>query len=74
MSKRLADRLDWNQLLGFEQVAEDRGVVRAAGSHRLGSKVGGKPGVKSMTKGDRIGGKIGLKIGGKIGLKIGVKS
>jgi hypothetical protein len=63
MSKRLAERLDWNRMLGFEQVADDREALRAAGSARLGAKVGDKPGVKVITRGDRISAKIGSKFG-----------
>ena len=66
MSKRLADRLDWNRMLGFEQVADDRGALRASAETRLGPKIGPKPGLKPIAE-------IGLKIGAKIGAKIGLK-
>ena len=63
--KKLAGRLDWNEMLGFEQVAANRGTVRAS-DHRVGAKVGEKPGFK-------IGLKVGPKVGAKIGLKTGIK-
>ena len=63
MSKRLADRLDWNRMLGFEQVSDARGALRASAESRLGPKVGPKPGLKPL------GESIGLKIGAKVGLK-----
>ena len=66
MSKRLADRLDWNRMLGFEQVSDDRGSLRTSSESRLGPKVGPKPGLKPVQS---IGRKIGAKIGAKIGLK-----
>jgi hypothetical protein len=55
-----AAKLDWNRLLGFEQIAPDRAAIRDS---RIASKVGVKLGVK-----------IGVKIGGKLGVKIGVKT
>ena len=69
MGKRLADRLDWNQLMGFEQVSDMRGALRASASKRLGAKVGEKPGVKPIDPTAKIGTKIGAKIGAKTGLK-----
>ena len=70
MSKRLADRLDWNRMLGFEQVADDRGALRASAETRLGPKVGPKPGLKPVNGNTlRIGAKIGAKLGAKVGLK-----
>lgn len=45
-------KLDWTRLLGFDQVANDRKVLRDS---RLDSKVGVKVGVK-----------LGVKLGGKI--------
>lgn len=64
--KKLADRLDWNAMLGFEQVVDSRGSVRAGTQQRLGAKVGGKPGTKAIA----IGVKTGLKIGVKTGQKL----
>jgi hypothetical protein len=63
--KKLADRLDWNAMLGFEQVVDNRESLRSEGSERLGAKVGGKPGIKPTG----IGSKTGLKTGAKVGLK-----
>ena len=70
--KKLADRLDWNEMLGFEQVVDNRESLRSEGSERLGAKVGGKPGIKPTG----IGSKTGLKTGSKpvlIGAKSGIK-
>lgn len=64
--KKLASRLDWSEMLGFEQIVANRGAVRWSG-HRVGAKIGGKPGFK-------IGLKVGPKVGAKIGQKTGVKS
>ena len=49
MNRGISTKLDWNRLLGFEQVAADREALRGS---RLGSKVGTK-----------VGGKIGVKVG-----------
>lgn len=57
-NKKLADRLDWNAMLGFEQVVDNRETLRATGSQRLGAKVGEKPGIKPTI---RIGTKTGQK-------------
>lgn len=51
-------KLDWNRLLGFDQIAEHRGAIRDEAVGKLGSKVGNK-----------VGTKIGTKLGSKIGLK-----
>lgn len=48
-------KLDWTRLLGFDQVANDRMVLRES---RLGSKIGAKRGVK-------LGVKLGIKLGSK---------
>lgn len=56
--KKLADRLDWSAMLGFEQVVDDRESLRSGTSARLGAKVGGKPLIVPTTK---IGPKIGVK-------------
>jgi hypothetical protein len=58
--KSLAEKLDWNRMMGFEQIAADRALLRAPDN--LGAKVGVK-----------IGNKVGGKIGVKTGLKIGAK-
>lgn len=61
----ISAKLDWNRLLGFEQVAEDRVSDEAdlAGT-KVGSKLGQKVGVK-------LGQKIGVKLGVKLGMKSG---
>ena len=67
--KKLADRLDWNAMLGFEQVVDSRESLRSNGSDRLGAKVGEKPGTKPISG---IGNKTGSKpimIGSKTGIK-----
>jgi hypothetical protein len=67
--KKLADRLDWNAMLGFEQVVGSRESLRSDGSDRLGAKVGGKPGMKPV---NGISAKTGAKpimIGTKTGSK-----
>lgn len=80
--KKLADRLDWNGMLGFEQVVDSRESLRSESSERLGAKVGGKPGVKPVSglgaktgsKPVMIGSKTGIKpIGNTIGTKTGIK-
>lgn len=59
----LSGKLDWNHLLGFEQVVEERSAIRGdQPGEKLGMKVGGKVG-------DKVGNKIGTKIGTKTGLK-----
>lgn len=67
MGKKLANRLDWNEMLGFEQVTGSRASM-AGGESRLGAKSGSKP--SDMTIGTKTGGKplpdlIGTKTGGK---------
>lgn len=61
--KKAASKLDWNRMLGFEQITEARSTT---GTEPLGPKVGVKTGTK-------VGSKVGNKIGQKAGLKIGVK-
>jgi hypothetical protein len=56
---KISAKLDWNRMLGFEQVAEDRAALRDG---RVGAKVGGKVGVK-----------VGVKLGVKLGTKTGIK-
>jgi hypothetical protein len=56
--RKLADSLDWNAMLGFEQVVDSRQSLRSGTSARLGAKVGDKPGVKPTIK-------IGVKTGTK---------
>lgn len=55
-----ASKLDWNRMLGFEQITEMR---QSRPNEPLAPKVGVKTGVK-----------LGTKIGGKIGLKVGIKA
>jgi len=69
-NKKLADRLDWNAMLGFEQVVDSRQSLRSNGSQRLGAKVGEKPGVKPEI---RLGTKTGTKPTIRIGTKTGQK-
>jgi hypothetical protein len=75
--KKLADRLDWNAMLGFEQVVDSRESLGMTNQDRLGAKTGGKP---TNAIGAKTGGKpvmIGTKTGGKpvdlIGTKTGTK-
>ncbi len=59
MTKRpLSAQLDWNNLLGFEQIAGERDAIRREISGRLGAKVGNK-----------VGEKVGVKLGAKAGIK-----
>lgn len=68
--KKLADRLDWSAMLGFEQVVDSRQSLRSSGSQRLGAKVGEKPGNKLVN----VGTKTGIKSTARIGVKTGLKS
>lgn len=56
---KAGSKLDWNRMLGFEQITD----VRDCGKEPLAPKVGVKTGVK-------VGTKVGTKIGVKQGLKI----
>jgi hypothetical protein len=56
---RIATKLDWNRMLGFEQVPEAREDIRSEAGGPLSAKVGQKVGVKTGTK-------IGLKQGVKV--------
>jgi hypothetical protein len=78
--KKLADRLDWNSMLGFEQIVDNRESLGMADQDRLGAKTGGKPaeGIGTKTGGKPV--MIGTKTGGKpitrtimIGTKTGSK-
>ena len=60
---RISAKLDWNRMLGFEQIVADRSALDEG---KLGKKVGGKAGI---TRGSKIGGKIGGKLGSKTGTK-----
>ena len=71
MQQGISGKLDWNRMLGFEQVADDRAELRAAGA-KVGSKVGGKPINIAAKVGTKVGGKPGPAIG-RVGAKIGVK-
>jgi len=55
---KLSSKLDWNRMLGFQQITSDRSKIG-----KLDAKVGAK-----------IGGKPGLKVGAKLGLKAGLKA
>lgn len=54
---KISSKLDWNRMLGFEQVADTRAALEQDG--KLGAKVGGKAGLK-------LGAKLGIKAGIKI--------
>lgn len=70
---RLSTKLDWNRMLGFEQIAEERDSIREAAARMLSPKVGRKVGDKVGVKlGGKIGEKPGLKIGAKVGSKPGL--
>lgn len=56
--KKVASKLDWNRMLGFEQITDAR-----EGTSTLSPKVGQKTGVK-----------LGMKVGAKIGVKAGIKA
>jgi hypothetical protein len=58
----ISAKIDWNRMLGFEQISEARESVRDD-SARLAAKVGNK-----------VGEKVGLKLGQKVGTKLGVKA
>jgi hypothetical protein len=54
-------KLDWDELLGFDQISDARTLIRkemSAFAPKVGSKVGNK-----------VGNKVGVKIGVKVGLK-----
>jgi hypothetical protein len=63
---RVSAKLDWNRMLGFEQITEERDSIRDESARALGPKVGHKVGEKT-------GLKVGIKLGQKIGAKEGVK-
>ena len=67
MNSRISKKLDWNKMLGFEQIVEARDSLRDEGTTQLGAKVGEKVG-------EKVGVKIGQKIGQKIGTKVGLKA
>jgi len=75
--KKLADRLDWNAMLGFEQVVDSRESLGMTNQDRLGAKTGGKPteAIGTKTGGKPIG--ISTMTGAKpvdlIGTKTGTK-
>lgn len=58
--KKAGSKLDWNRMLGFEQIVD---VRQSTASKELAPKVGIKTGVK-----------LGVKIGNKIGAKQGLKT
>ena len=62
--KKAGSKLDWNRMLGFEQIVE---VRQSTASKQLTPKVGTKTGAK-------VGNKIGIKQGLKIGAKQGFKA
>jgi hypothetical protein len=64
---RVSTKLDWNRMLGFEQITEERDSIRDEAARALGPKVGRKVGEKT-------GLKLGAKLGGKVGNKEGIKT
>ena len=68
---RLSARIDWNRMLGFEQIADARDSIRETASRMPGPKVGQKVGEKVGVK---LGGKVGSKVGNKLGVKLGTKT
>jgi hypothetical protein len=70
MKERVSAKLDWNRMLGFEQIPEVRELV-AGEIGSIDAKVGQKTGTKAGVKSGR---KNGLKAGVKIGVKQGVKA
>lgn len=64
--KSIAAKLDWNRMLGFDQVTDVRKAFGKAGAARVGDKRGIKTGLKT-------GSKVGAKLGSKIGAKPGIK-
>jgi hypothetical protein len=66
--------LDWNRLLGFEQIADRRAAVTAStADSRIGNKVGDKRGLGVGRIGNKVGGKGGGVFVGRIGSKVGGK-
>jgi hypothetical protein len=59
---RVSRKLDWDRMLGFEQITEERDSIRDEATRTLSPKVGRK-----------VGGKAGLKTGIKLGQKLGTK-
>ncbi len=55
---KAGSKLDWNRMLGFEQIAD----TRQSESNQLAPKVGTKTGLK-------VGAKVGNKVGAKQGFK-----
>lgn len=51
--RSISAKLDWNRMLGFEQIAGDRAALRNSG--KLDAKVGVKVGVK-------VGAKTGVRV------------
>ena len=48
--QKLSSKLDWNRMLGFEQVAGDRSKARIKLDAKVGLKVGVKIGLKAGIK------------------------
>lgn len=65
--KKIANKLDWNRMLGFEQITD----VRDSDANELGPKVESKTGQKV---GGKVGNKLGSKLGNKLGSKQGIKA
>jgi len=63
-------KLDWDEMLGFDQISDARTLIReeiSAFAPKVGSKVGNKVG-------NKVGSKVGNKVGVKIGVKVGLKA
>ena len=68
--KSIAAKLDWNKMLGFEQITDVRDAFGREGAARVGRKTGDKSGLKTGFKtGNKVGNKLGSKIGNKPGIK-----
>jgi hypothetical protein len=46
---KISSKLDWSRMVGFEQIADQRGALATNGG-KLSAKVGGKVGVKVGVK------------------------
>lgn len=55
---KISSKLDWNRMLGFEQIADTRLAESGKQDTKVGAMLGAKPGLK-----------MGIKLGLKAGLK-----
>ena len=47
--QKIASKLDWTRMLGFEQIADNRAAAQDRNSRidaKVGGKIGSKPGLK----------------------------